>query len=132
MKTKRGRHLTVAQYKYLAHRPWCDTDSEAAALAGVVPQTVCKWKEDQYFLGELNTIWSGDLKRSQEMMSRLRDQAVLVLQKSMQSRDPRTRRAAATDVLDRAGMARGVEVSHGVSDALAALLSKAKDVPAAP
>jgi len=124
--TNKGRYLTHAQLKYIAFRPWADTDAEAAGEAGVVPQTVCEWKKDPYFVEQLESIWRGDIKRSQEMMSRLRDKAVLTLEKLLTTRDKRTQRATAEGILDRSGMARGVEVSHGVSDALAALLAAAK------
>jgi len=123
--TNEGRNLTYQQLKYLAHRPWTETDAEAAKLAGVVPQTVCKWKEDPYFVEQLESIWRGDLKRTQEIMARLRDKATLTLERLLASRDPRTRRAAAVDILDRAGMARGETVSVDLSPALAKLLGEA-------
>ena len=123
--TNKGRHLTVSQLKYLAARPWTETDAAAAERAGVVPQTVCEWKKDPYFVEQLESIWRGDIVRTQEIMARLRDRAVLVLEGLLASRDVRTRRAAATDILDRAGMARGDVVTVQVSGALKSLLKEA-------
>ena len=123
--TNEGRHLTVSQLKYLAARPWTETDAEAAAQAGVVPQTVCKWKEDPYFMEQLESIWTGDLKRTQEIMARLRDKAALKLERLLDTRDQRTARAAAVDILDRAGLARGETVTVQVSPMLAGLLAAA-------
>ena len=122
-----GRHLTVSQLKYLAARPWAETDAAAAAEAGVTAKTVCEWKKDPYFVEQLESIWVGDIKRTQEIMARLRDKATLTLERLLASRDPRTRRAAAVDILDRAGMARGETVSVDLSPALAGLLREAAD-----
>ena len=75
-----GCHLSVSQLKYLAARPWAETDGEAASAAGVAAQTVCEWKKDPYFVEQLESIWRGDIERTREIMARIRDKAALTLE----------------------------------------------------
>ena len=124
--TNEGRHLTVSQLKYLAERAWHETDAAAAEAAGVHPSTVSEWNSDPFFREQLESIWRGDIARTQEIMGRLRDKATLTLERLLASRDPRTRRAAAVDILDRAGMARGETIAVDLSPELARLLGAAE------
>ncbi len=124
---KNGSRLTYAQLKFIAHRPWADTDAEAAAEAGVTPQTVCGWKDNPLFVEELESIWTGSIRRTQEIIARTRDEAALTLKGLLTARDKRVQRQTAVDLLKFGGLVQGESIEHGVSSALAELLSKAKE-----
>ena len=118
--------LSINQLRWLSRRAWYETDQECLKACGLGASTVSRWRHDQpHFVEAEKSIWRGDIVRTQEIMARLRDRAVLVLEGLLASRDVRTRRAAATDILDRAGMARGDVVTVQVSGALKSLLKEA-------
>ena len=118
--------LSINQLRWLAERAWHETDQDCLKALGLGASTVSRWRHDSAaFVEEEKTIYVGDIKRTQEIMARLRDKATLTLERLLASRDPRTRRAAAVDILDRAGMARGETVSVDLSPALSALLAEA-------
>ena len=124
--------LSINQLRWLAARPWHETDQDCLKELGLGASTVTRWRTEQpHFVGAEKSIWVGDIKRTQEIMGRLRDRAALTLERLLDSRDPRTRRAAAVDILDRAGLARGETVTVQVSPMLAGLLAAAGEAAGA-
>jgi len=118
--------LTINQLRWLANRAWYETDVDCLKALGFGASTVTRWRQQPHFTESEKSVFVGDIKRSQEIMARLRDKATLTLGGLLDSRDPRTRRASATDVLDRSGMARGEVVTVQISGALAGLLAEAE------
>ena len=118
--------LSINQLRWISERAWHETDQDCLKALNLGASTVTRWRAEQpTFVEAEKSIWVGDIKRTQEIMARLRDKATLTLERLLASRDPRTRRAAAVDILDRAGMARGETVSVDLSPALASLLAEA-------
>ena len=119
--------LSINQYRWLANRAWHETDTACLEALKLGASTVTRWRADSpVFVEAEKSIWRGDLRRSQEMMARIRDKAVLKLERLLDSRDARVARAAAVDVLDRAGLNRGDVVTVEVSPALAKLLAESE------
>ena len=120
--------LSINQLRWVSQRAWYETDQECLKACGLGASTVSRWRAEQpAFVEAEKSIWRGDLARTQKIMGRLRDRAALVLEGLLASRDPRTRRASAVDILDRAGMARGETVSVDLSPALAKLLAESAE-----
>ena len=118
--------LSVTQLRFVAERPWHDNDAAAAEAVGVHPHTVTRWRaESPAFVEAEKTIYVGDIKRTQEIIARVRDKAALTLEKLLASRDPRTRRQTAVDLLKFGGMVQGEAVALDLSPALAGLLREA-------
>ncbi len=118
--------LTIGQLRWIANRAWHNTDVECQEALGMGDSCATKWRRDPHFAEAERSIFTGDIKRSQETMARLRDRAVLVLESLLSSRDPRVCRAAAADVLDRSGMSRGEVVTVQISGVLAELLAESE------
>lgn len=90
-----------------------------------MPQTVSGWKDDPVFMEQYESVWTGDIRRTQEILARTRDEAALTLKDLLKTRDIRTRRAVAVDILDRTGLRPGESVTVDLSPALAGLLAAA-------
>ena len=118
--------LTINQLRWLAERAWHETDQECLKALGLGASTVSRWRAEQpAFVEAEKSIYVGDLKRTQEIIARLRDKAALTLEKLLATRDPRTRRATAVDLLKFGGMVQGEAVALDLSPALASLLAEA-------
>ena len=118
--------LTVNQLRWLGERAWHETDQDCLKTLGLGASTVTRWRADSpAFVEAERSIWAGDIERTRTIMARIRDKAALTLEALLASRDVRTRRAAAVDVLDRAGMRPGDSVTVQISPELARLLGEA-------
>ncbi len=120
--------LTINQLRFISQRAWHETSGETAAAVGVHPDTVTRWRrESAAFVAAEKSVFTGDIKRTQEIIARTRDEAALTLKELLKARDKRVRRQTAVDLLKFGGLVQGESVEHGVSSALAELLSKAKE-----
>ncbi len=121
-KTKR-RKTNWLQYRYLAERPFHDSDASAAAAVGVAASTVANWNADPEFQAAVQAFWDGQLEASREQLMTLRDKAIVRLNALLDVRDPRTRLRAVTEVLNRCGLEEVMALD--LSPALASLLAEA-------
>ena len=120
--------LTINQLRWLANRAWHGTDMACIKALEMGESTVSRWRAEQpHFVEAERTIWTGDIKRTQEIIARTRDEAALTLKGLLTARDKRVQRQTAVDLLKFGGLVQGESVEHGVSSALAELLSKAKE-----
>ena len=121
--------LSINQLRWLAARAWHETDVSCLAKLGLGASTVTRWRAEQpHFVEAEKSVFVGDIKRTQEIMARARDEAALVLRDLLEARDRRVRRQTAVDLLKFSGMVQGESVSVQVSPALAGLLAEAAKV----
>ena len=121
-KTRRPK-TNWLQYRYLAERPFHDSDASAASAVGVAASTVANWNADPEFQAAVQAFWDGQLEASREQLMQLRDKAIVRLNALLDVHDPRTRLRAVTEVLNRCGLEEVVALD--LSPALAGLLREA-------
>ena len=127
-KTRRPK-TNWAQYRYLAERPFHDSDAAAARAVGVSDSTVASWNADPEFQAAAQAFLDGQLEESRQQLMALRDRAIVRLSALLDVKDPRTRLRAVTEVLNRCGL-EGV-VALDISPMLAGLLAAAGEAAGA-
>lgn len=93
------RGLTPQQLRFVAVRPHCNSDAEAAIEAGISPSTVWRWPQRVHAAVRL---MSGDgMIASYELLRAGLPKAAMRKLDGLDSRDERIQQAAATEILDR-------------------------------
>lgn len=93
------RGLTPQQLRFVAVRPHCNSDAEAAIEAGISPSTVWRWPQRVHAAVRL---MSGDgMIASHELLRSALPKAAMRKIDALDSLDERIQQAAATEILDR-------------------------------
>lgn len=93
------RGLTPQQLRFVAARPHCNSDAEAAREAGIPPSTVWRWPQKVHVAVRL---MAGDgMIASYEMLRSALPKAAMRKIDGLDSGDEKVRQAAATEILDR-------------------------------
>lgn len=93
------RRLTPQQLRFVAVRPHCNSDAEAAREAGIPAETVWRWPQRVH---QAVRLMSGDgMIASYEILRAGLPKAAMKKIDALDSKDERIQQAAATEILDR-------------------------------
>lgn len=114
--------LTGQQLRFLAERPLCKTDCEAAKRVGVRPPRVSEWKRNPEFRAAYERALQEPVEMARKILEAHLMRAAQVFVEGLDLRHYPWRLKAAVEIADRAGLVKGQAVAMEVSPELAELL----------